>query len=425
MRGGGRGARIRALGLGLAVCAAATGCFLGSQGDRVVPLRLATVEYEALFPHYVSLCAVSRFHRIGVERGGNAGHAVMYLKGVCRVEGAPYPTLELCPERVDDVHDPRHGVGVSINAAYKNVNWVAYPGRHLFFNGNLRDGDVLDQAHFEATRQAIVDQHLLRGVEVYEDRLTGILPGTLEQRIAESLLGTDTAIRFARSVWCNSLPVTRPQLEAIVGHLNELNRLYASGERSYVYSLISDNCVDALHNSLAAGGVWGAKNHYHLAVRRLMNISVPANEFVSFGTRANLFPVERFAKVYGDAAMRDSLDRFGWLPARHGALFQSAPVHRPNEIYDTSLQMYVVEGPGKRETKRAREIATDARFTDLETNLRYFEDRYQRILDAPPERAGWLRGDDFRREQERYRAYIAAQLADVRELLAKAVADSR
>jgi hypothetical protein len=409
------GRRVGVLWIALA-CAALSGCFLGGRGDQVVPTRLVAPAFETLFPHYAQLCALSRFDRIGVERGGNAGHAVLYLKGVCRVPDAPYPTLTLCPERVDDIHDARHGVGISVNAAFKNVNWVAYPGRHLFFNGNLRPGDVLDQAHFEATIQAIVDQELLRGVEVHEDRLTGILPGTLEHRIAESLLGTDTAIRFARSVWCTSLPVTRAQAEAVVGYLNDLNRGYATGERSYAYSLFSDNCVDALHNSLAAGAVWERKAQYRLGIRRLMRMGVPANEVVSFAARANLFPLERFGKVYGDRAMRESLARFGQLPARHGALLQSVAVHRPNQLYDTSLQMYVVEGPRGRETKLAGSMIGDARYTDLRSNLLWFEERYRRILDRPPDR-GWLRGDAYRAEQASFREYIAGQLAEVRRLL--------
>jgi hypothetical protein len=414
---------VRSAVLALALLgAASTACFLGKQGDRVVPLRLADVEYETAFPYYAQLCAVSRFHRIGVERGGNAGHAVLYLKGVCRVADAPYPQVELCPERVDDVHDPRHGVGVSVNAAFENVNWVAYPGRHLFFNGNLREGDVLDQAHFERTIQAIVDQRLLRGVEVHEDKLTGILPGTLEHRTAESLLGTDTAIRFARSVWCSSLPVTRAQMETMVAHLNAVNRTYAAGGQPYVYSLLSNNCVDLLHNTLAAAGVWEPKGEYHLAFRKLMRIGVPANEVVDFAVRTNRFPIERFRQVYGDAAMRESLARFGAVPARHGAIMMSAAVHRPNELYDTSLQMYVVEGPGKRNTRSAEEILSDARTTDLGANLRWWEERYKAILEAPPQRGGWLSGADYARVQDAYRAYVAEQLADVRRLLGDAFA---
>ena len=157
-----------------------------------------------------------------------------------------------------------------------------------------------------------------------------------------------------------------------------------------------------------------------------MNIGVPANEVVGFGARVGLFPVEDFASVYADETMRASLERSDSLPARYGGITQSVPVHRPNELYDTSLQMYVVEGPSKPESKLARELIEDARFTDLATNLRYWEERYRRIVDAPPERAGWL--DDrarFARLQERYRAYAAAQLADVRRLLDGTVASAR
>ena len=244
----------------------------------------------------------------------------------------------------------------------------------------------------------------------------------MEHRTAESLLGTDTAIRFARSAWCTSLPMTRPQVEAMVGYLNGLNRTYASGERSFAYSLLSDNCVDALHNSLAAGGVWEHKDHYRLAMRRLVNMGVPANEMVDFAARANLFPLERFPRVYRDDAMRGSLARFDWLPARHGALLQSVPVHRPNELYDTSLQMYVVEGPGERESERARLMLDDPRTTDVETNLRWFEQRYEAALAQPAGEGGWLRGEAYHAEEARYRAYVASQLADVRDLLARAAA---
>jgi hypothetical protein len=78
--------------------------------------------------------------------------------------------------------------------------------------------------------------------------------------------------------------------------------------------------------------------------------------------------------------------------------------------------MYVVEGPGGRETKLAAEMIGDARYTDLRSNLLWFEERYRRILDRSPDR-GWLRGEDYRAEQAGYREYIAGQLAEVRGLL--------
>jgi hypothetical protein len=393
---------------------------LATSSDRVLPLRLPEPAYEEIFPYYAELCAVSRFDRLGVEHGGAAGHAVLYLKGACREEGAPFPTLRMCPEVVNDLQDPRHGVGVSVNAAYKNVNWVAYPGRRLFFSGNLSRGQTLTQEHFDATVRSIVDLGVLRGVDVDEKRLVFTHPeAPLEERIAESLMGTDVAIRFARSLWCASVPLKRAQMERAVGHLNELNRGYASGAASYDYSLYYDNCVRALHDSLAAAGVWEPVKERSRFLGQVFQMKVPANELGELSERITRFPIDDFDAVRKDGAASASLGAFGWLPTRHGALLKSAPVHRPNELYDTSLQMFVVEGPGERATGRFRELATDARFTQLEPNLLYYEERYRQIL-ANPQGAGWLpRSAEDEALRARYRAYVAAQLEEVRDLIGR------
>lgn len=391
---------------------------LASASDVVVPIRVPERAYEELFPHYASLCAVSRFNRLGVERGGSAGHAVLYLKGACRDERAPYPTLRLCPERVDDVNDPRHGVGVSVNAAYQNVNWVAYPGRALFFNGNLRRGQVLDQAHFDATYRAIVAQGLLRGVQADESRLVFTHPeAPPEEKLAESLIGTDVAIRFARSLWCATVPIERPQLERVVEHLNGLNRRYASGEATYNYSLYYDNCLRALHDALAAAGVWEPRKERSRFLGQVGEMGIPANEFVKLAARTNLFPLEDFDAVRDDPAMSASLRDQGWLPARHGALLMSAPVHRPNRLYETSLQMFVLEGPRERATKPVVRMLGDARFTQLEPNLMYFAERYQAILARRNERRLWPLSAESLELQERYHTYLERELAEVRGLL--------
>jgi hypothetical protein len=414
--------RTRPTALALVFAALLAGCPriggpLVSGTEAVVPVRVPDRAYEELFPYYAELCAVSRFDRLGIERGGNAGHGVLYLKGVCRDEAASFPTVRVCPARVDDLRDPRHGVGISVQGAFRNVNWAAYPGRELFFNGNLRRGRPLTQAHFVATRDAIVAQGLLRGVEVYPEKLTGVLPGTREQVVAESLLGTDVAIRFARSVFCASIPLERAQLERAVEHLNGLNRRYQTDERGYQYNVYYDNCVRALHDTLAAAGVWAPREQRSRFLGQLTQMGVPGNEFTNLAIRANLFPVERFAAVRRDAAMRQSLETLDWLPARHGALLKSAPVHRPNELYDTSLQMFVLEGPGERETKEARRLFADARYTQLEPNLLYWDERYARILAERSEPRRWWgsAADDALRE--RYYRYVAEQRAEVQELL--------
>ena len=414
--------RTRTLGI-CAALALLAGCPkiggpLASTSDRVVPLRLPEPAYEEFFPYYAELCAVSRFNRLGVEHGGAAGHAVLYLKGACRDEGAPFPTLRMCPEVVNDERDPRHGVGVSVNAAYKNVNWVAYPGQRLFFNGNLTRGQPLTQEHFDATIHEIVRLGVLRGVEVDEKRLVFTHPeAPLEERIAESLIGTDVAIRFARSLWCASVPLERAQLERAVEQLNQLNRRYATSEASWSYSLYYDNCVRALHDSLAAAGVWEPVKERSRFLGQVFQMKVPANELVELALRITRFPIQDFDAVRKDPAAAESLRAFGWLPTRHGALIKTAPVHRPNQLYDTSLQMFVLEGPGKLASGRVQELNTDARFTQLEPNLLYYEELYREIL-AHKEGAGWWpRSAEDQELRARYEAYFTAQLAQVRELI--------
>ncbi len=59
--------------------------------DAVAPLITPDPLYEELVTHYVELCAVSQYRPLERNLGGIPGHAVMYLKGACRDESAPYP----------------------------------------------------------------------------------------------------------------------------------------------------------------------------------------------------------------------------------------------------------------------------------------------------------------------------------------------
>lgn len=97
--------------------------------DSVIVERRPDTAYEKLFPYYVELCAASQFRSILTgEGGGVAGHAVLYLKGACKVDGAPFPQLRRYRAVATSLEDPEHGAGVSVNAMFKSVNWVAIPG---------------------------------------------------------------------------------------------------------------------------------------------------------------------------------------------------------------------------------------------------------------------------------------------------------
>jgi hypothetical protein len=62
--------------------------------DDIIIERRADPAYEKLFPYFVELCAASQFRsKLTGEGGGVAGHAVMYLKGACKDDSAPFPQL--------------------------------------------------------------------------------------------------------------------------------------------------------------------------------------------------------------------------------------------------------------------------------------------------------------------------------------------
>ena len=91
------------IGRVIAFAAATLAILLGGCGDDGIVARLLLkpghiiierrpdAAYEKLFRDYVELCAASQFRAKLTGEGGIAGHAVMYLKGACREDDAPYP----------------------------------------------------------------------------------------------------------------------------------------------------------------------------------------------------------------------------------------------------------------------------------------------------------------------------------------------
>ncbi len=136
--------------------------------DEIIVERRPELAYEQLFPYYADLCAVSQFRPKYKALGGVPGHAVMYLKGACKDEAAPYPRLRRCGRVATEPDDPEHGAGVSVNRWFRNVNWIAVPGKGLFYAGDLPAGERLTQAHVDATVRKVIDAGVFDGVELHE-----------------------------------------------------------------------------------------------------------------------------------------------------------------------------------------------------------------------------------------------------------------
>jgi hypothetical protein len=290
--------------------------------ERIIVERRPDPVYDQLFPYYVELCATSQFRSSEKGRGGVTGHAIMYVKGACKDEGAPYPQLRRCRVVATDLHDPEHGAGVSVGRWFRNVNWIAIPGYDLFYRGNLPPGERLTQARFDAALQAAIDRGVYHGVELHEYPTTNLR--TLDDFVRHHSLGTDFALQFARSLFCARLPLTEPMLDEIMAFLNDKNREYATGKADYNWSLLADNCVHTVRNALAAANIWSPLSVQNVKLRHLFNLAVPANEFVNLAELGTESDITDYRRIQRDDARRDALHEYHWLPARHGAPAEDA-----------------------------------------------------------------------------------------------------
>jgi hypothetical protein len=98
--------------------------------------------YNALVPYYAEVCVVTQYHHRATAAGGWGGHATLFVNGAELEAGAGYPRLRLVAHETD-LFAPDSGTGISVNKIFKNVTWVAIPGRDRFFRGGLGDETTL------------------------------------------------------------------------------------------------------------------------------------------------------------------------------------------------------------------------------------------------------------------------------------------
>jgi len=390
------------------------------KSDRIIVERRPDPVYDLLFPYYVELCATSQFRSKLKGEGGVAGHAVMYIKGACKDEQAPYPQLRRCRVAATELDDPEHGAGVSVGRWFRNVNWVAVPGYELFYEGNLKTGERLTQASLEAAARDAMAKGIYKGVDFHDYPSAG---AGLENFVVNEGIGTDFALQFARSVFCARLPVTEPMLEEVIAFLNDKNREYAEGEADYNWSVWADNCSHTLRNALAAANIWSPLSVRAVKFRQLFNLAVPANEFVNLAELGTEGAIDDYREIQQDGPERDSLHGFHWLPTRHGALLKTLPVHEPNDLYDTTFRLFTLQSPFRMgKTQHAIDLLSDERFVNLSANLHYFHDKYDAVLASRDERHDMLasvRGTPYRRVERLLYDYIKTQRAEVESMLDK------
>ena len=382
-------------------------CLLGGCSDPVAFDRPgATMDdaaYTALFPTYAEFCAVSQIAKrpgFGADiRGENGGHATFFLQGACRAEEARYPLLTSCEGG---------GVGLSMNAHFRNAKFVATPGRAMFYDGGVAPGRVMDRAAYAEVQARAKRIGIYDGVEFWPEAFGRGTEGMArEDAKYEMSIGTDYGVALARGRHCARIPVSRAQMDQMIAWLNAQNAPYRSGAEEFRWSVFNDNCIHLAHNALAAAGLWPAWPIKRPLVVAVFDFPVPRNEFVNL-MRATNAPLPSLDALRHDPIAQDTLRRTGELPIRAGALAVSVPPHRPNTVYDTDLHLIFYDEPNIGAYQPWSDaIFADAAELDIDANLVAWEQRFRAARAALAVNPGSA-DPDLRAQYDRYLAAATA-----------------
>lgn len=346
--------------------------------------------YGQIFPYYAELSALTEIKKkpgFGVALdSGIGGHSLLYLHGVRRVREAGYPVLALC----DAGDAPNQGVGLSVNAHYRNANWVAADGPDFLWRGALQPGESVNRDAYHRTQEVAKSLGILDGIE-FHDHFFKSRPAGISVRdyMYELSIATDYAARFGRDIYRARVPLNRARMAVVVDYLNALNAPYRAGERIFHWKVMNNNCAHMAHNALAEAGIWAPWPTGQFAGFAAFKFPVPKNEFVDLVLRTNDLPLAAPDVLYQDKAARRAVLGLGVLPTAPGALARFEPAVGASEIYDVeNLRVIFFDNPFWGPYRgRLKRILSTPRYLDLSENFAYFEKTYTTALEhmqTPP-----------------------------------------
>lgn len=376
--------------------------------------------YDRFYPYHAELCALSELRKkpgFGAKvYSGMGGHALLYLSGVCLERTNGYPTLRLADPGASPAD---HGVGISVNAHYRNANWVAVEGRDFVFRGALRPGEPLTRASYERTQNRAKAMGLLDGIEFHEHLFRNKPPHMSRlDYMYEISIASDYAVSFARDIYRAKVPLDRERMARVVEFLNLANMPFRDGKRVYRWRVLNDNCSHLAHNALARAGIWAPWPTGQFFAIAAFNFPVPKNEFVDLMIQVNDLPIDDPQALYGEAIARRALLETDALPTVHGGLAAAERAVSENEIYDTERLrlIFYANRLWSRYHRQFARIFREPRYLNLPANLRHFAVLYQRAREKLPA----ARGDgDTAHFVDRYERYLDREMAKVEAHLAE------
>src|SRR5690606_36622628 len=103
---------------------------------------------------------------------------LFYINGLCKDNSKDYPQVAPCDE-IKEKNIAHQGVGISLDSDFKNITWVAIPGRELTFFGDISPRPI-DLNDIESITQKAIDLKIFENVEMKSVLAKGLIPGTLE-----------------------------------------------------------------------------------------------------------------------------------------------------------------------------------------------------------------------------------------------------
>jgi len=355
---------------------------------------------------YVELCTGDRYLSKNYGDGNIAGHALIYVNGLCKDMGKDFPQVKIC-----DDQDNHKGVGVSLDAAFKNVKWMAVPTRELALFGDYGKNRV-DDAVIQKIFKKAKEYKVFENVKIAESAIPkGVLDYTSDKIDQYTLysIGTGIAFNTARNMNCVKTKVGPQQLENLSLYLNGINEEYYSGEKTYEWSL-SDNCTHLTTNAFASAGIVRerrAKTKRNI-ISNLFTLTLPKSEFLKLVRRVNK---RTFSPriVWENEKYRNFFNQYNRLPWTYGNLVSKYEIIKNNDFFNTeggSLFALPTIGMSLKKVERKR-------YTNEIYNLESYKKKIYKALKSPhfkwkfknePERKAFLK---------KYKSYLLDQVREI------------
>lgn len=251
--------------------------------------KMATAEasYENYYPYYFEYCTGTQVkyqkeYYDGAE-GGIGGHGLVYVNGLCKDYSKDYPQVIPCHEVTSNTI-PHQGVGISLDSDFKNLTWVAIPGRELTFFGETNPKEI-NKEDIERIISKATDLKIFENVKMKSVLEMGLTPNTsqFEREVILASIGTNLAVNWGRKLNCVRIPIEKEKLKDASTYLNNLNDSYYKTGKEYKWSMVSNNCTHlAINTSHALGLNKSIKTDKKLIPQQIFNLAVPANAYLMY-----------------------------------------------------------------------------------------------------------------------------------------------